>query len=108
MFIYQALTKGKFLFLPNQSNFYYFRGGSSANMDRVRNAFNIKSKYYFFEAYFLRYTTYQFGFKYLNIFEKIGLFFSNWLGLIFNENFVLYYIFIKKPVKMLFKKLKGK
>ena len=40
--------------------------------------------------------------------EKIGLFFSNGLGLIFNEDFILYYIFIKKPLKTLFSKLKKK
>lgn len=106
LFIYEALTKGKFLFLQGQSNFYYFRGGSSTNMDRVREAFNIKSKYYFFEAYFLKYTTHQFGFKHLNIIEKVGLFFVNWFGLLFNEDYVLYYIFIKKPVKRLLNKLK--
>ena len=108
MFIYEALTKGKFLYLPNQSNFHYFRGGSSGNSDRIRKAFNIKSRYYFFEAYFLKYTTYQFTFKHLNPFQKIGLFFSNGFGLICNEDFILYYIFIKKPLKMLFNKLKGK
>ncbi len=108
MFIYEALTKGKFLYLPNQSCFYYFRGGSSTNMDRVRKAFNITSRFYFFEAYFLKYMTYQFGFKHLGIFKKTGLFLSNGLGLIFNEDFILYYIFIKKPVKTLIKKLKGK
>lgn len=106
LFIYEALTKGKFLFLPGQSNFYYYRGGSSTNMNRVRKAFNIKSRYYFFEAYFLKYTTHQFGFRHLNIFEKTGLFISNWLGLIFNEDYVLYYIFLKKPLKKLITKLK--
>lgn len=108
MFIYEALIKGKFLYLPNQSCFYYFRGGSSTNMDRVRKAFNITNRFYFFEAYYLKYMTYQFGFKHLGIFKKAGLFLSNGLGLIFNEDYILYYIFIKKPVKTLFKKLKGK
>ncbi len=106
MFIFETLSKGKFLYLQGQSCFYYYRGGSSTNMERVRKAFNIKSKYYFFEAYFLKYCTYQFGFKHLNVFQKTGLFFSNALGLIFNEDFILYYIFIKKPVKILFSKFK--
>ncbi|HMJ48432.1 MAG TPA: glycosyltransferase family A protein [Ferruginibacter sp.] len=108
MFIFEALSKGKFLYLPGQSNFYYYRGGNSTNMGRVRKAFNIRSRYYFFEAYFLKYCTYQFGFKHLNIFQKTGLFFSNALGLICNEDFILYYIFIKKPFKMLFGKFKRK
>lgn len=106
MFIFETLSKGKFLYLKGQSCFYYYRGGSSTNMERVRKAFNIKSKYYFFEAYFLKYCTYQFRFKHLNVFQKTGLFFSNALGLICNEDFILYYIFIKKPVKTLFSKFK--
>ena len=106
LFIYETLTKGKFLYLRGQSGFYYFRGGSSGNMDKVRKAFDIKSKYYFFEAYFLKYCTYQFRFKHLNFFEKAGLFFSNGFGLVFNEDFILYYIFIKKPLKTLFNKFK--
>ena len=108
MFVYEALAKGKFLYLPGQSNFYYYRGGSSVNMDGVRKAFNIKSKYYFFEAYYLKYLTHQFTFKNLNIFKKIGLIFSNSLALICNEDLILYYIFIKKPVKLLFNTLKRK
>ncbi|MEO8962108.1 MAG: glycosyltransferase family 2 protein [Ginsengibacter sp.] len=108
LFIFGALSKGKFLYLPGQSDFYYYRGGSSTNMDRVRKAFNIKSKYYFFEAYILKYTTYQFTFRHLSFFEKIALFVTNWFGLICNEDFILYYIFIKKPVKTLFKNLKRK
>ena len=106
LFIYETLTKGKFLYLRGQSGFYYFRGGSSGNMDKVRKAFDIKSKYYFFEAYFLKYCTYQFRFKHLNFFQKAGLFFSNGFGLVFNEDFILYYIFIKKPLKTLFTKFK--
>ena len=108
LFLFEALSKGKFLYLPGQSHFYYFRGGSSTNMDRVRKAFNIKSRYYFFEAYFLKYVTYQFTFKHLDIFQKIGLFFTNGFALLCNEDFILYYIFIKKPLKMLFKKFKRK
>lgn len=106
MFIYETLSKGKFLYLKGRSCFYYFRGGSSTNMERVRKAFNIKNKYYFFEAYFLKYCTYQFSFRHLNFFQKTGLFISNSIGLICNEDFILYYIFIKKPVKTLFRKLK--
>jgi glycosyltransferase involved in cell wall biosynthesis len=107
MFLFETITKGKFLYIPGQSNFYYYRGGSSANMDGVRKAFNIKSRYYFFDAYVLKYATYQFRFRHLNFLKKIGLFFSNSLGLIFNEDFILYYIFIKKPIKNLFKKNKA-
>jgi glycosyltransferase involved in cell wall biosynthesis len=108
LFIYEALTKGKFLYLPGQSNFYYFRGGSSKGIDTVRKAFNIKSRYYFFDAYVLKYATYQFRFKHLSVIKKIGLFFSNGAGLIFNEDFILYYIFIKKPVKFLINIFKKK
>lgn len=108
LFIFEALSKGKFLYLPGQSVFYYYLGGSSTNMDRVRKAFNIQSRYYFFEAYILKYTTYQFTFKHLSFLKKIALFFTNCAGLIFNEDFTLYYIFIKKPVKILFSKFKKK
>ena len=108
MFIFETLSKGKFLYLEGQSNFYYYRGGSSGDMEKVRKAFNIKSRFYFFEAYFLKYFTYQFSFKHLDLFQKIGLFFSNGLGLICNEDFILYYIFIKKPLKTLFSKFKKK
>ncbi len=106
MFVYEAITKGKLLYLEGQSCFYYFRGGSSTNMERVRKAFNITSRFYFFEAYYLKYMTYQFGFRHLGFFSKVGLFISNGLGLIFNEDFILYYIFIKKPVKKLLQKFK--
>jgi len=108
LFLYEALTKGKFFYIPGQSNVYYFRGGSSKATDSVRKAFNIRSRYYFFEAYILKYATYQFGFRHLSFFKKMGLFFSNSAGLIFNEDFILYYIFIKKPVKILVNKLKKK
>lgn len=106
LFIYEALTKGKFYYCANYVGFNYFRGGSSKGMESVRKAFNIKSRYYFFDAYLLRYTTYQFRFKHLSLATKIGLFFTNWLGLICSEEFILYYIFIKKPIKTLFKKIK--
>jgi glycosyltransferase involved in cell wall biosynthesis len=93
LFLYEALSKGTFLYIPGKSVFYYFRGGSSKAMDSVRKAFNIKSRFYFFDAYILRHT---------------GLFFTNWAGLIFNEDFILYYIFIKKPVKALISKFRKK
>lgn len=105
LFIYEALTKGKFLYVPGKSIFYYYRGGSSKGMDTVRKAFAIKSRFYFFDAYILRYTTYQFRFRHLGLGQKLGLFFSNWAGLVFNEDFILYYIFIKKPLKTLFNRL---
>ncbi len=108
MFIFETLSKGKFLYLKGQSNFYYYRGGNSGDMKRVRKAFNIKSRFYFFEGYFLKYLTYQFGFKHLNFFQKAGLFFTNGFALICNEDFILYYIFIKKPIKTFFSKFKKK
>lgn len=103
LFLYEALTKGKLLYIPGKSNCYYFMGGSSKGMDTVRKAFNIKSRFYFFEAYVLKYATWQFGFKHLSFFKKVGLFFTNVAGLIFHKEYVLYYIFIKKP----FKKITG-
>lgn len=108
LFMYEALTIGKFLYVPGKSVFYYFRGGSSKGMETVRKAFNIKRRFYFFDAYILRHTTYQFRFKHLGFGAKLGLFFSNWAGLILNEDFILYYIFIKKPVKALISKFKKK
>lgn len=108
LFIFEALSKGKFLYLPGQADFYYYRGGSSTNMDRVRRAFNIKRKHYFFEAYILKYTTYQFTFHHLSFLKKIALFVTNWIGLICNEDFILYYIFIKKPLKILLGRFKKK
>ena len=75
LFLYEALTKGKFIYLPGQANCYYFRGGSSKGMDSVRKAFNIRSRYYFFDAYVLKFATYQFGFRHLSFLKKIGFFF---------------------------------
>lgn len=108
MFIFETLSKGKFLYLKGQSNFYYYRGGNSGDMEKVRKAFNIKNRFYFFEGYFLKYFTYQFTFKHLNLFQKTVLFFTNGFALICNEDFILYYIFIKKPLKRLFSKFKKK
>jgi glycosyltransferase involved in cell wall biosynthesis len=108
LFIYEALTKGKFLYMPGKANFYYHRGGSSKGMESVRKAFKITGRYYFFEAYFLKYTTHQFRFKHLSFAQKLGLFFSNAAGLICSEDFILYYIFIKKPIKTLIGKLRKK
>ena len=101
LFLYEALSKGKFLYVPGLANFYYARGGSSTGTESVRKAFGIKNKYYFFDAYILRYTTYQFRFRHIGFLKKLGLFFSNWAGLVCNEDFILYYIFIKKPIKSL-------
>ena len=108
LFLYEAITKGKFLYIAGHSNFYYFRGGSSKGTVSVKKAFNIKSRFYFFDAYVLRYATHQFGFKHLSMIKKIGLFFSNGAGLVCNEDFILYYIFIKKPVKALISIFKKK
>ena len=108
LFLYETLTKGKFLYIPGKSNCYYFRGGSSRGMASVRKAFNIKSRYYFFDAYILKYATWQFGFKHISFFKKTGLFFTNVAGLTLQREYVLYYIFIKKPLRSLFRKLKRK
>ena len=108
LFLFEIITKGKFLFIQGQSNFYYYKGGSSKGMDTIRKAFNIKSRYYFFDAYIFKYLTYQFGFKHLSFINKIGLVFYNGAGLIFNEDYILYYILIKKPVKAVIKFLKNK
>ncbi len=107
LFLFEAITKGKFLFLKGQSNFYYFKGGSSKGTDSIRKAFNIKSRYYFFDAYIFKYLTYQFRFKHLSFIQKIGLFFVNGAGLLLNEDLILYYILIKKPVKSLIKNIKN-
>ena len=108
LFLYEAITKGQFLYIPGESNFYYSRSGTSIEIESVRKAFNIKSRYYFFDAYILRYATYQFRFKHLNFFTRVGLLFTNLLGLVFNEDFILYYIFIKKPILKLLGKSKTK
>jgi hypothetical protein len=108
LFLYETITKGKFLFIRDQSNFYYFQGGSSKSVESIRKAFNIKSKFYFFDAYILKFVTYQFRFKHLSVFKKLGLFFANGTGLLFNEDFLLYYILIKKPVKAFIRLFKKK
>jgi len=99
LFLYETITKGKFLYIRNKSVFYYFQGGSSKTIASIRSAFNIKSRFYFFDGYILKYPFYQFRFKHLSFFKKIGLVFTNWTGLIFNEDYILYYILIKKPVR---------
>lgn len=106
LFLFETITKGKFLYIKGQAIFYYFKGGTSKGMDSIRKAFNIKSRYYFFDAYILKYLTYQAGFKHLSLLKKMGLFFVNGAGLIFNEDYILYFILIKKPIKSLIKKLK--
>ena len=103
LLLYELISKGKFMYIP-EANFYYHRGGNSKKMSTVKTAFDIKSKFYFFDAYTLRYTTYQFNFKHLNILKKLGMFCSSVAGLVLNDDFVLYYIFIKKPVRALINK----
>lgn len=97
MFLLETITKGKFLYINGAANFYYFRGGSSTTQERIRKAFNIKSKYFYTEAYILRYVWYHFRFAHLSIVEKAGLFFTNAAGLLFNKDKILYYALIKKP-----------
>ncbi len=106
LFLYEMLTKGKLLYLPGQSSIYYYRGGSSKGLEGVRKAFNIKNRFYYFDAYVFKFLTYQFRFKHLSILTRVGLFFSNLGGLLFNEDFILYYVFIKKPVRFFARKLK--
>jgi glycosyltransferase involved in cell wall biosynthesis len=102
LFLFENITKGKFLYLKGQSALHYFAGGSSTSTDKIRKAFNIKSKFYFFDAYIFRFMTFQFGFKHLSLFKKCALFITNAMGLLANENYLLYYILIKKPLKALF------
>ncbi|HYM95411.1 MAG TPA: glycosyltransferase [Chitinophagaceae bacterium] len=97
MFLLELITKGKFLYIPGLSVFYYYRGGSSTNFERIKKAFNIKSRYYYPESYVFQYAWYHFRFKHLNAFQKLGLFFVNSAGLILNKEFILYYAAIKKP-----------
>jgi len=97
MFLLEAITKGKFLYIPDQTNFYYFRGGSSTSNERIRKAFNIQSAFFYSETYILRYAWYHFGFAHLSFLQKIGLFFANSAGLLFNKDKILYYALIKKP-----------
>lgn len=97
MFLIEVITKGKFLYIPNESNFYYYRGGSSTNTERIKKAFNIKSLFFYSYTYVLRYAYYHFGFSHLNLIQKAGLFFSNALGLVFNKEKILYFVLIKKP-----------
>ena len=89
LFLYELLTKGKFLYIRGRSNFYYFQGGSSKSTESIRKAFNITCRFYFFDRYILKYMTYQFGFKHLSFIKKIGLFFTNGVALIFNEDHLL-------------------
>lgn len=98
MFLLELISKGKFLYIPEQSNFYYYRGGSSTNLERIKRAFNIKNKFYYPESYVFRYAWHHFRFNHLNIFQKGCLLFVNSTGLIFNREFILYYALIKKPV----------
>ena len=97
MFLLEAITKGKFLYIPGKTNFYYFRGGSSTTSERIKKAFNIKSKYFYTEGYVLRYAWYHFRFHHLSLLQKTGLFFTNSAGLLFNKEKILYYALIKKP-----------
>ncbi|MES1214886.1 MAG: glycosyltransferase family 2 protein [Bacteroidota bacterium] len=105
MFLLELITKGKFLYIPGKSNFYYYRGGSSTNIKKVREAFNIKQRFYFFDWYFIRYVYYPFHFSHLNLFQKTGLFFSNSLGLLLNEEGILFRILIKKPLTGIAKRI---
>lgn len=108
LFLYEIITKGKFLLLEGPPSFHYFEGGSSKTNASIKKAFNIKSKFYFLDGYIFRYLSYQFRFKHISVFKKAGLFFSNGAALVFNEDYILYYILIKKPARALLNRLKTK
>ena len=42
LLLYELITKGKFMYIPGKTNFYYHKGGNSKGMETVRRAFNIK------------------------------------------------------------------
>lgn len=106
LFLYEAVTKGKFIFINGSPAFHYFEGGSSKTNASIKKAFNIKSRFYFLDGYIFKYLTSQFRFKHLSFFEKAGLFFTNAAALLFNEDYILYYTLVKKPVRALFNKFK--
>lgn len=108
LFLYETLTKGTFQLLDGPPSFHYYEGGTSKTRESIKKAFNIKSKFYFLDAYIFRYLTYQFGFRHLSFLQKTGLFFSNAVALLMNEEFILYYILIKKPLKSFLNKFKKK
>jgi glycosyltransferase involved in cell wall biosynthesis len=108
LFLYELITKGKFLLIDGAPAFHYFKGGTSKTNAAIRKAFNIKNRFYFLDAYIFRYLTYQFRFKHLSFIKKTGLFFSNVAALICNEDYILYYSLIKKPVRSFVNKFKRK
>ncbi len=108
LFLYEVITKGKFMLVEGPPAFHYYKGGTSKTNAAIRKAFNIKNRYYFLDAYIFRYLTYQFRFRHLAITKKLGLFFSNAAALIFNEDYILYYTLIKKPVRSFLNKFKTK
>ena len=108
LFLYELITKGKFLLIEGAPAFHYFKGGTSKTNAAIRKAFNIKNRFYFLDAYIFRYLSYQFNFKHLSFIKKIGLFFSNGAALIFNEDYILYYSLIKKPFRSFLNKFKTK
>ena len=108
LFLYETITRGKFLLLEGPPSFHYYEGGSSKTNASIRKAFNIKSRFYFLDAYIFKYLTYQFGFKHISFIKKLGLFFSNAAALVFNEDYILYYILVKKPARALLNKFKTK
>jgi glycosyltransferase involved in cell wall biosynthesis len=101
MFLLEMITKGRFVYIAGQSNFYYHRGGSSTEVSRIKKAFGIKNRFYYPESYVFAYAYHHFRFHHLNFFQKILLFFVNSTALILNKEFLLYYALIKKPVKNL-------
>ena len=108
MFLYELITKGKFLFTTGRSDFYYFLGGNSKSVASIKKAFNITKKFSFLDAYILRYFTYQFTFKHISYLQKIKLFFVNIAALICNEDHILYHNLFKTPLKRFFAEMKNK
>ncbi len=108
LFLYELITKGKFLLVAGLPLFHYYKGGTSKSNAAIRKAFNIKNRFYFLDAYIFRYLSYQFRFKHLSFLKKTGLFFSNAAALIFNEEYILYYSLIKKPVRSFINQFKSK
>lgn len=103
LFLYEAIIRGKFLFVQNKSKFYYFLGGNSKSIESIKKAFNIKRRFAFIDAYVLRYIYYQFRISDIPLHKKIKLFFVNIAALIANEDHILYHNLFKTPLKRLIK-----
>ena len=108
MFLLEAISKGGFMYLARQTNFYYFRGGSSSSSEKIKKAFDIQRNFFYTEGYVFRYAWYHCRFSHLNVGQKILLIFVNTAGLLFNEDRILYYALIKKPFMDLKRLISGR